>query len=226
MIAVLVPCFKRPEYTKMCMDALVVSQSYPNVHFYLVDDGSQDGTEEILRASNLAHLLTVHKEPTGLRNVIIEFFNQTKHGGYTYLAKMDNDCVVPKDWITKLVEALEKSGSDVVSPNVAPSNAAFVYGREGDCELVRPSEIVGGLWCMRARLLDGISFESFGPNGISGAFNVIKQIILESEAKVAWVPGVTVGDIGHWSGQHPDHIKSESHQEYSAFVGRPISWGA
>lgn len=91
MIAVLVPCFKRPEYTKMCMDALAVSQSYPNVHFYLVDDGSQDGTEEILRASNLAHLLTVHKEPTGLRNVIIEFFNQTKHGGYTYLAKMDND---------------------------------------------------------------------------------------------------------------------------------------
>ena len=35
MIAVLVPCFKRPEYTKMCMDALVTAQSYEGVHFYL-----------------------------------------------------------------------------------------------------------------------------------------------------------------------------------------------
>jgi len=225
MIAVLVPCFKRPEYTKMCMDALKASRGYlaNQVHYYLVDDGSCDGTEDILRASGLAHLLTVHKEPTGLRNVIIEFFNQTKHGGYTYLAKMDNDCVVPLNWIEQLVEELEASGMDIVSPNVMPSNAAFVHGRDGD--RVRPSEIVGGLWCMRARLLNGISFESFGPNGISGAFNVIKQIILESEAKVAWVPGVTVGDIGHWSGQHPDHIKSEDHQAYSALVGRPISWG-
>lgn len=225
MIAVLVPCFKRPEYTKMCMDALVTAQSYEGVHFYLVDDGSKDGTEDILRASGLAHVLTVHEESRGLRNVIIEFFNQTKNQNYTYLAKMDNDCVVPKDWLTKLVDALEKSGSDIVSPNVSPSNAAFVHGRDGENDLVRPSEIVGGLWCMKASLLDGLTFESFSPNGISGAFNILKQIVLETEAKVAWVPGVTVGDIGHWSGQHPDHIKSEAHQEYSAVVGRPISWG-
>lgn len=220
-VAVLVPCFKRPEYTKMCIDALQNAQSYEGVDFYLVDDGSKDGTEDILRDSFLGEVI-VNPECTGLRNVIIDFFERVRGKGYSYLLKMDNDCVVPKNWVSNLIEALKLSGMDIVSPNVAPSNAAFVHGRDGD--IVRPSEIVGGLWCMRANLIDDIDFEKFGPNGISGAFNVLKQIILEKEAKVAWVPTVTVGDIGHWSGQHPAHIKSEDHQAYSALVGRPISW--
>lgn len=220
-VAVLVPCFKRPEYTKMCMDALRISQTYEGVDFYLVDDGSADGTADILRASELGKVI-VNSECMGLRNVIIDFFQTVKGKGYSYLLKMDNDCVVPKNWVSNLIEALKASNMDIVSPNVAPSNAAFVHGRDGD--IVRPSEIVGGLWCMKASLIEYMDFERFRPNGIAGAFNILKQIILENEAKVAWVPSVTVGDIGHWSGAHPDHIKSEDHLNYSALIGRPVSW--
>ena len=43
-IDVLVPCYKRPEYTKMCLEALEKNTKYHNVTFYLVDDGSQDDT--------------------------------------------------------------------------------------------------------------------------------------------------------------------------------------
>lgn len=221
-VAVLVPCFKRPEYTKMCVDALEVAQGYSDAHFFLVDDGSNDGTEEILRKARLPATVIVHNECQGLRNTIIDFFERVSEEGYTHFAKMDNDCIVPKNWLKNLIEAMALTDMDIVSPNVSPSNAAFVHGRDGD--IVRPSEIVGGLWCMRASVIDGINFERFKPNGISGAFNILKQIALESEARIAWVPSVTVGDIGHWSGQHPDHIKSEAHQEYSAIVGRPISW--
>lgn len=220
-VAVLVPCLKRPEYTAMCMESLKKAGT-KGIHFYLVDDGSNDGTDKVLMDSGIAHIVTVHKEPIGLRNTIIEFFDMVKHGNYEYLAKMDNDCLVPENWVSRLIENLEKSNIDIISPNVAPSNAAFVHGKDGFP--VRPSEIVGGLWCMKASLPKGIDYERFSPNGISGAFNILKQIIFEKEARVGWDVSVLVQDIGHWSGNHPLHIKSDEHQAYSVLVGRPVSW--
>lgn len=220
-VAVIVPCFKRPEYTKLCLEYMMKAQVYRNVDFFLFDDGSNDGTDKILEDSGLSGVVIKHKESKGLRSTIIDFFEKAQ--GYDYLAKMDNDCLVPEKWLDKLIEAMEAEGYDIVSPNVVPSNAAYQIGRDSD-GLVRPADHVGGLWCMKAGLIKGISFERFAPNGISGAFNLLKQIMAETDAKVGWVSSVEVQDIGHWSGTHPLHIKSAEHQEYSATVGRPVSW--
>lgn len=222
--AVLIPCYRRPEYTRKCLDALVASQPYNDVTFYLYDDGSCDGTATLLTNFPLKNkVLVLSAESRGLRNIIIDFFERVRGEGYDYLAKMDNDCVVPHNWLDDLIYALETESYDIVSPNVYPSNAAYNLGKNNGT-LVWPATHVGGLWCMRASLLNDISFEKFAPNGITGAFNIIKQIIAETDAKTGWVPKVTVDDLGHWSGQHPDHIKSEEHLKYSAEVGRPVSW--
>ncbi len=198
--AVLVPCYKRNEYTQMCIDSLKKSEDYGSVDFYFKDGIS------------------------GLRNTIIDFFDEVRSKEYTYLAKMDNDCLVPNNWIKDLTDALDTSGYDIISPNVFPSNAAFVHGSDG--ELIRPSKIVGGLWCMRASLIKDMTFERYAPNGIVGAFNILTQIINEKDAVVGWLPSVTIQDIGHWSGAHPLHIKSKEHEEYSAEVRRDVSWSA
>jgi glycosyltransferase involved in cell wall biosynthesis len=191
--AIIVPCYKRPEYTKLCLEYLEKAQVYRNVEFFMFDDGSEDGTEDILATAKLPGTVTTHPQSLGLRSTIIEFFEKVRGGGFTYLAKMDNDCLVPEKWLDKLIDAIEKTGFDIVSPNVMPSNAAFKLGGEG--EIVRPSDHVGGLWCMKARIISGIQFERYSPNGISGAFNLLKQIIAETDAKVGWVPSVEVQDI-------------------------------
>lgn len=199
-IAVLVPCYGRPEYTELCIKALKASPDYASADFFYKDGAN------------------------GLRNTIIDFFDEVRDK-YDYIAKMDNDCVVPKNWLDDLVYALETERYDIVSPNVEPSNAAFSVGKDSD-GLVRPADHVGGLWCMKVSLIRDMSFERFSPNGITGAFNIIKQIVAENDAKVGWVPGVTVQDIGHWSGLHPLHIKSKEHEEYSVSIGRNISWSS
>lgn len=221
--AVIIPCFKRPEYTNHCINAMERAQVYRDVDFFLVDDCSNDSTYEILQTANLPiKRLIRHSEPQGLRNIIIDFFNAVKDQGYVYLAKMDNDCLVPENWLNQLIDVLEKTEMDIVSPNVLPSNAAFELGKDG--ELVRPSDHVGGLWCMKTTLIESMTFEKYAPNGITGAFNILKQIIAENDAKCGWVPSVTVQDVGHWSGYHPLHIKSKEHEEYSAVIGRGVSW--
>jgi len=193
-VAICVPTFKRNEYTEKCLQALSDAQSY-NGKVY-----------------------TYSNKP--LRHVIIDFFEETQN--VDIIAKIDNDCCVPKDWLNDIIDVFEKTDVDILSPNVFPSNAAYKYGSDG--KYYRPSRIVGGLWVMRRKLIEGLEFQKYNVTGITGAFNILKQIINEKDPKIGWVEDVVVQDIRHWSGKHPDHIKSKEHELYSQEVGRSIAW--
>lgn len=227
-VAVIVPCYKRPEYTKKCIASLEQT-NYPEVKFYLYDDGSLDSTEKILAESNLPNkVLFVNKENVGLRNIVIDFMKQAQESlkEYDFIAKVDNDCVVPENWLVNILSVFEKNPDvDILSPNVYPSNAAFKLGKDDkENKGYREARTVGGLWVMKRKLIDGLNFESINTNGIVGAYNILDQIILETDPKIGWVDKVTVQDLGHWSGNHPENIKSIEHETYYREVGRKIAW--
>jgi len=221
-IAVLVPCYKRPEYTALCLQSLEEAHNTQDITYFLVDDGSQDNTSVVLYNSKLNSIIRVNETNQGLRSVILQFFNDTHE--FDIIAKMDNDCTVPNHWLDELVKFLERDLVDIISPNVLPSNAAFKIGKESDVKNLRLAHTVGGLWCMRRSLLNDIQFEDIAGDGIRGAFPVLQQIIIEKDARIGWATNVNVEDIGHYSGQHPKHIKSREHLEYSQDVGRRVAW--
>ena len=152
-IAVLLPAYKRLEYTRKCLSALEGAQEYKNVDFFLFDDGSNDDTSELMALFILPKQVFRNPTNVGLREVILDFFELTKD--YDLLAKMDNDCAVPKNWLNELVKVFETSDVDILSPNVYPSNAAFTYGKQDtENKGYRPAEIVGGLWVMKRELVE------------------------------------------------------------------------
>lgn len=221
--AILVPCYKRPEYTKLCIEGLEKAQNYDNTTFHLWDDGSDDGTEAILNNANLPKKVFINKENKGLRHVLISFIENS--GDVEFLSVVGNDCIMPKDWLTKILGTFEKTDLDIVSPNVVPSNAAYQWGVDDVKGLgYRPARTVGGLWTMRKSLTEDIYFEQINCRGIVGAFQVLRQIIVVKKPKVGWITEVEVDDIGHWSGVHPKHIKSPEHKEYSVEIGRRVAW--
>lgn len=222
---VFLSAYKRPEYTKMCLERLAQAGPYVNTQFYLVDDGSQDGTYEFMQKFPLPSIVIKHEEPIGLRNTILEFFGHVKDVKPDYISKVDNDCLVPNDWLDKLIEVMEEASAEIVSPNVSETNAAYKYGKmKHKRGAFIPSDIVGGVWTMKASVLDDIIFEKTGTSGIRGAFNIINQICVAKDPVIGWTDAVTFEDIGHLGGTHPLHIKSEEHRVYSAEVGRPIQW--
>lgn len=203
-VAVFCSWYKRPDYTERCIKAMNEAQEYPNVDFYIVEDDNPN---------------------TGLRNRIIDFFDSIKDKDYDIIAKMDNDCLVPKNWLNDMLEVFAKTDADILSPNVMPSNAAFTYGREDrENKGYRPAKIVGGLWCMKYSLVKDMYFERHELHGLIGAISLLAQIVTEKDPNIGWVTNVTVEDIGHWSGMHPEHIKSKEHFEYSKEVGRSVAW--
>lgn len=199
-IACLIPCYKRPEYTQKCVQSVSDAINGLQVNLFLPEKDS-------------------------LRTAIIDFFNETKDQ-YDFLVKIDNDCMVPEDYFNKMLDIFESSDVEILSPNVCPSNAAYRFGDVVEGLPYMPSKIVGGLWMMRSKVIDGIKFSKYDVHGLTGAFPILKQIIVEKEPIVGWAKDIVVQDIGHWSGEHPEHIKSKEHQEYSLEVGRRIAWTA
>jgi glycosyltransferase involved in cell wall biosynthesis len=223
-VEILCPCFKRPEYTYQCIKALEEAQTYDNTLFHLWDDCSCDGTDRILQASSLNKRVVVNEENRGLRNILINFLEMV--GKDTeFITVVGNDCLMPKNWMNDMLAVFSKSDADILSPDVNPSHAALKLGRPDEGQGYMPSDYVGGLWFMKRSMIDGMEFTRY-PNlkGINGAFEILKQIIIDKEPKIGWVPSVVVEDIGHWSGTHPLCIKTQEHKDYYAQVNRRTSW--
>ncbi len=218
--AILVPCYKRPEYTAKCIKALEEAQEYPNVTFFLVDDGSEDTTADILRHANFPKEVIVHSVNKGLRNTLIDYIEWARGNDFDIMGVVGNDCLMPKNWLNNLLMIFEKSDVQVLSPNVFPSNAAYRYGKKVEGLPYMPSQIVGGLWFMYVDLVKGMEFVRHDVGGIKAAFNILKQILIEKDPKVGWADEITVQDLGHWSGMHPEYIKSEEHMKYYQEIGR------
>ena len=222
-VAVLVCCYKRPEYTKKCLEGLEKNTKRKNAMFFLIDDGSNDKTARYLLDFKLPHRTFLHKDNLGLRERIIDFFELVNETDVKYIAKVDNDTVVPKNWLTDLIKIYERCGVDVLSPNVTPSDAASNYCKADDKGYVE-SGTIGGLWFMEKALIEDMFFERIGCGGIKSAHQILDQISTEKDAKFGFTREVVFDDIGHWSGMHPDHIKSDEHREYSAEINRRIAW--
>lgn len=204
------------------------AQEYFNTTFYLVDDGSSDETFDILNQWDADYVkVSRNFENEGLRKTVIKFLEISQFEKYDFIGKMDNDCGVPTNWLNNLIAAFKTSPElDIISPNVHPSNAALVYGRKVNGLAYMPSKLVGGLWFMRGSLIQGLDFEKYTTDGLTGAVALLRQIIVEKEPIIGWLPEIIVEDMGHWSGTHPEHIKTKEHAEYSKVVGRDVAWTA
>ena len=89
-----------------CLQAISrLDFSSSDYEIIVVDDGSTDGTREFLGSLNQGNLrvfLRDHGGPAKARN-----FGVIQSSG-KYIAFTDDDCLVPKDWLSELRDGLEK----------------------------------------------------------------------------------------------------------------------
>jgi len=225
-IAIFLPTYKRPEYTVQCIKALEEAQEYKNTSFYLVDDGSNDGTDEILKNAKLPNkTVIVYPENVGLRFNTIKFFDWAREEKVDIIGVVGNDALMPKNWLNGMLDALLNTDLDVASLNHLPSNPAFRQGQnDTEGKGYRKADNLVGLWFMDRRLTDDLVFEHSSLSGIRGSEIILRQIKIGKEPNIGWVTSMTALDLGHWSGKAEGHIKSKAHRRYSNEIGRPVSW--
>lgn len=113
IVTVIIPAYNAEKYIHKCLDS-VVHQSFTDFDVMVVNDGSSDGTESILKeyTEKYPFIKYCNKKNGGLssaRNFGMQQLKESK-----YVVFLDSDDYLNSDFLLKLTERAEQKQSDVV----------------------------------------------------------------------------------------------------------------
>lgn len=116
LVSVIVPIYNREEELEKCILS-IINQSYKSLEIILVDDGSTDSSLDICQkyAAIDKRIVIIHKENGGL--VSARKAGIQKAGG-VYVAPVDGDDWIEKEYIETLVHATDSGKVDVIIDGV------------------------------------------------------------------------------------------------------------
>lgn len=111
LMSIVVPTYNRKEKLRETINA-VAKQDYPDYELIIIDDGSSDGTEELVKELQqkfpLRYFKQNNKGPAVARNLGVE-----KARG-EIIVFTDDDCVPEKNWLTELKKGFRNKNIAVV----------------------------------------------------------------------------------------------------------------
>lgn len=118
MVSIILPVFNAERFLSQCLDS-ILRQTYQEWELIAVDDGSKDGSIEILKSyekrDNRIHIISKENEGVSIaRNVALE---QT-HGDYIYF--VDSDDIVMPEALMILVKSMDSSNATFVKSDFLP----------------------------------------------------------------------------------------------------------
>jgi glycosyltransferase involved in cell wall biosynthesis len=113
-VSVAVPCRNEKAYIAACLDSILASD-YPGdlLEILVVDGQSDDGTRDILsRYASRQPSITLLENPKRTTPAALNIAIRAASG--SVIIRMDAHVLYPRDYIRRLVEALEETGADNV----------------------------------------------------------------------------------------------------------------
>lgn len=111
LISVIVPVYNIKEYLGRCVDS-ILAQTWKNLEILLVDDGSTDGTEQLVDelSGRDARIRVFHKENGGSSSARNLGIREAKG---KYLGFVDSDDFIEPDMYEKLYRAIQETGMPI-----------------------------------------------------------------------------------------------------------------
>lgn len=115
IVSVIVPVYNVRRYLCACVDSLLC-QTWTGLEIILVDDGSNDGSEQICDeyAARYNRVRVIHQVNAGAANAKNAGLNAARGD---YIAFADSDDWVEPEWIEKMMSAAVAHDADVVECN-------------------------------------------------------------------------------------------------------------
>ena len=186
LVSVVIPVYNIREDVERCLKS-VMQQTYQTLEIIVVDDGSDDGSGEICDelAQRDTRIKVIHQKNQGLsdaRNVGI------KKARGDFVATVDGDDAVQKDYVEKMIQRAETFRADIVicGYNEVIPEAKVVSGREAALQLLvgqENLEIVAWNKLYRRELFSGIEY----PSGEKNEDSLTTYKLLARAKKVAYV---------------------------------------
>ncbi|RYZ30319.1 MAG: glycosyltransferase family 2 protein [Chitinophagaceae bacterium] len=111
LVSVCMPAYNAEKYIEEALNSLL-DQSYPNLEIVIVNDGSTDGTGEILNQYERKGVRVIHQENRGQCTAANTAF---QHSAGEYIKFFDADDLLSKDFISDQVKKLNGSKDGIAS---------------------------------------------------------------------------------------------------------------
>lgn len=112
-VSIIIPVYNSEKYIKKCIDS-VLNQSYTNIEIIIINDGSKDNSDKILKEfekkyhEKINYIVQENMGVAKTRNKGIKIATGD------YIAFIDNDDYIEKDYIQTLVENSKNGFYDIV----------------------------------------------------------------------------------------------------------------
>lgn len=133
IVSIIIPTYNRKQKLRLCLDS-ILSQSYRNIEIIVVDDGSTDGTEEIVsryqtklsQGRSLLYLKQTNQGAPVARN------KGLKQATGEYVVFFDSDDLMHPDRIRLQIEAIKETESNccVCGYTVHPDRDVWLPARK------------------------------------------------------------------------------------------------
>jgi len=118
-ISAIIPTYNRRDALRECIKSLLQQTKVPD-EIIVVDDGSNDGTDQMIRNEFPFVKLITHARNKG---AYAAFNTGIRNAKYEYIAMLDNDVTLPKKWIKNMLNEIKKENElAVVSGRHVPAN--------------------------------------------------------------------------------------------------------
>ncbi len=133
MISVVVPTYNRKNLLRLCLDSLM-DQSYKSYEVIVVDDGSTDGTESLVKSLQGDSKKLRYFRQNNMGHSLARNMGFSKAEG-DIIASTDDDCVVEREWLEKIHERFKRYpdivavGGSIINPhNTKISWSHYILG--------------------------------------------------------------------------------------------------
>ncbi len=170
LVGIVMFTYDRLDYTKTALAKLMENTEYPfNLH--IIDNHSTDGTVEWLRMVRHRYpsirSITFNPENRGLPGPTNEFWRRVNAD---LVGKVDNDVIVPKGWLYRLVDAhLKASGAAIIGvyhfrpEDFDEAGARAKLFAENGVQLVADTHICGCCYLMKKRVQEQVGYMVVDP---------------------------------------------------------------
>ena len=148
-VSVVVPAYNESANIAAAVRSIAASEHPAEVEVVVVDDGSTDGTAEVVRELGLANVRVVSQPNGGKFAALNTGIALARHDA---LVLVDGDTVFERDTVSKVVRPLGDTGVGAVSGNVKVANRGGLLGRWQHLEYTAGSnldrQILNALECI------------------------------------------------------------------------------
>lgn len=170
LLSVIVPCYNSERYIRRCVES-ILKQTYSSLEVIIVNDGSTDKSEELIKSINDSRIKYIYQDNSGVsiaRNKGIE----SSEGDY--ITFVDSDDTIEPNMYEVLFELIHKydvdiahcSYSKVVDGEIKKiGNSEKIYNMDRDeavAKLLSGELFVGSNWnkIYKSELFENIRFDS------------------------------------------------------------------